>query len=322
MRVPDEILDAVCFLAVRSKRDGRETWHYGGTAFFVAWPSEADSNSHYLYLVTARHCIQRATDSGEDLHVRVNWKDGGARNILIVGEWGYPENDADDVAVHGPVSLEANARFTYIPHESFATAAVVQVTGVGVGDDLVIVGLFTARHGKQQNLPLVRQGIIAAMPIEPFDDDPSGKAYHAYLAEVRSIGGLSGSPAWVRFDSTRMDAVESQMEPNGAALLGLVRGHWDYKQGPAKDVPWFEQEEREAVHMGVATITPVASLVEVLTSEVFVKNRRKADASLPKTPVAQTLDSRASAHWTNPTQAEIRQLQNARAAAVRPRRPR
>jgi hypothetical protein len=59
------------------------------------------------------------------------------------------------------------------------------------------------RAGSTRNIPIVRTGVIAAMPAidEPFVR--KGEEYHAYLAEMRSIGGLSGSPVFVFLDRTR-----------------------------------------------------------------------------------------------------------------------
>ena len=76
-------------------------------------------------------------------------------------------------------------------------APVAERNGIGPGDELFAIGLFSLRVGTQRNIPIVRSGILAAMPYdsEPFTKD--GHPYHAYLAEMRSIGGLSGSPVFI-----------------------------------------------------------------------------------------------------------------------------
>ncbi len=83
------------------------------------------------------------------------------------------------------------------------------------------------------------------MPDEPLLDD-DGNLYEAYLAEVRSIGGLSGSPVFVLMERRkarlRMRPIEFSEEIDieyldqdfvgapEAHLLGMVRGHWDLKR--------------------------------------------------------------------------------------------
>ena len=56
-----------------------------------------------------------------------------------------------------------------------------------------------------------------------------------YLVEGRSIGGLSGSPVFVR----RTETIKVRMEdgrittlnsPGPFKLLGLMQGHWDIKE--------------------------------------------------------------------------------------------
>ena len=99
----------------------------------------------------------------------------------------------------------------------FADDVQIRSLNVGIGDELITVGLFTQRHGAQKKIPIVRSGIIAAMPDEPFEDQNTGKPYHAYLVEARSIGGLSGSPVFVSLD-TADDFFQSRRTPNKARL--------------------------------------------------------------------------------------------------------
>src|SRR5205814_1185017 len=77
-------------------------------------------------------------------------------------------------------------------------------------------------------------GNLAAMPSERLPDSETGLAYHALLAEVRSIGGLSGSPVFAFLGPSRVG-------PDGTlnivqaffVLIGVVRSHWEHKEaGP------------------------------------------------------------------------------------------
>jgi hypothetical protein len=57
------------------------------------------------------------------------------------------------------------------------------------------MGLFKSHYGEQRNIPIIRIGNIAALPEEPVQTHYCGPT-DAYLVEVRSIAGLSGSPVF------------------------------------------------------------------------------------------------------------------------------
>jgi hypothetical protein len=67
---------------------------------------------------------------------------------------------------------------------------------IGIGDAVFITGLFSHHPGKARNLRVIRVGNIAAMPDEPVKTQRG--EMEAYLIEARSLGGLSGSPVFVR----------------------------------------------------------------------------------------------------------------------------
>lgn len=276
MRVPDGMKECVCFLCVQNAHGG---YAYGGTAFFVSVPSEFDDQSYSTdYLVTAKHCVTRAQSHGP-IFVRMNTRLEGGQFLQVKTEWIFSDDEGVDLAItrfrgeHQPPLLHhaLNAR------ASFADDKTLKEFHIGIGDELFIMGLFTMRHGSKRNLPILRCGTIAAMPDEPLVDQNSGLSYKAYLTEVRSIGGLSGSPVFVtvqigehkpryEYDPNR------SMFPYTYFLLGVVRGHWDYgaNQAPLN----FASGELERVNMGIATVTPVQELIALLNREDVVKQRR------------------------------------------------
>ncbi len=173
---------------------------------------------------------------------------------------------------------------------------------------MLIGGLFTKIPGYCKNLPVVRTGNVALMPdpgdllpgVEMTEPTPEGtlaKKYvnaEVYLVEARSIGGLSGSPAFVRA-STPIRVSKDQLaealpgcEEVGERrcyvtgpiyLLGLVHGHWD--------IPAAEKNEmypqppilkgRDVVNMGFAVIVPARKIREVLYHPGLVEERQRAD---------------------------------------------
>ncbi len=67
-------------------------------------------------------------------------------------------------------------------------------------------------------MPIVRHGAIAAMPGEPLYDRKTGLSFRGYLLEVRSTGGLSGSPvvAYLGYDRDAAGHNKMQSSPDEA----------------------------------------------------------------------------------------------------------
>ena len=213
------------------RQQGRNILDYRGTAFIVSVPQ--DENTGCLHLVTAKH-VALAIPAGEAC-IAVNAKDGLPR-WMKQGDtpWFYHPTDMSvDVAVLPMASGMINAYDCRdIPIQMFATTHVIKNEGIGLGDELVNVGLFRPFFGSSNLLePIVRTGNIAMMPQSRIPNYKFG-SLEAYLAEGRSIGGLSGSPVFVR-STVNMNVQNYLGEPAQMSglgpmrLLGLMHGHWD-----------------------------------------------------------------------------------------------
>jgi hypothetical protein len=268
MRVPDGILDSAVYLCVK---DANGTVRPAGTGFFLKIESEIREQISHGYLVTARHCIENARPYGP-LYARMNRRDTGEAELVeLEPSWTYHDDETNDVAVlyFAPPAVQ----IMVFGRDSLATADVIERESIGIGDELVVVGLFTQHYGRTANRPIVRAGIIAAMPDEPIEDAGSGLPFDAYLAEVRSIGGLSGSPVWLIITPSRIVKGEREFRLQ-FYLLGLIRGHWEKKE------PWlsdFGETEQESLNTGIALVTPIQKALDIIDSEESVKERRKVD---------------------------------------------
>jgi hypothetical protein len=170
---------------------------------------------------------------------------------------------------------------------------------IGIGDDVVVAGLFTRRYGKKKNIPIVRMGNIAAMPDEPLPDSKTGLSYHAYLLEARSIGGLSGSPVFAFLSRTR-PTIEGDIDNSKEYiyLIGIIRGHWDHEEEKLQTTVDYAKE-LDQVNMGIATATPAEELKKILfgdalmagrkqnDQEILKKNEPKNDSAFPEQPFTQ-----------------------------------
>jgi hypothetical protein len=274
MRIPHETLDAVCFLGVNLTSGEHAGKFYAlGTGFFIG---VEHGGYPFTYLATARHVLDEAKRGGfNTLLARVNTMDGGATFVDLgpSNKWAMFTNEAIDVAVLPLPNLDTKI-FSHrlISPKTFADSAAINSCGIGAGDELFTVGLFVLKSGKQRNMPIVRTGVISAMPLQDEPFTRKGGTYHAYLAEMRSIGGLSGSPVFVYLDQTRL--VKAPF-PEGREIaifcLGLIRGHWDLKRELSDSVEIEDTQigysKGEDLNVGIAVVMPVHYITAIIDSE-------------------------------------------------------
>jgi hypothetical protein len=273
MWIPPDITTTVCFLCV--EHEGRKL--YGGTAFFVT-KGEADTpDLRWAYLVTAKHCVEKAFREYSNLFYRLNKKNGGVKFVALPhpdsSKW-FMSEDAD-VAVL-PFDEDPEAEMRVLPSDMFITDELIREEGIGPGDDLFVIGLFKEVQGRNRNFPIVRSAMIASMPDEPFQDKDTGISYRAFLIEARSIGGLSGSPV---FMALKKRDVQMHPQPRGfhgmthsMLIVGLIRGHFDLED--QESLTDFGGTELERLNSGIAIVTPIQEVEKVLMSDELRKKRR------------------------------------------------
>jgi hypothetical protein len=153
---------------------------------------------------------------------------------------------------------------------------------LGVGDEVFITGLFTETAETTRDIPIVRVGTVAMIPGEklPFKD----RLIEAYLIECRSIGGLSGSPVFVRetlpintgirfkpgkslhsVDSYPGESfdVETLYGVGKFYFFGSDVGHWDLEN--------FSAIQAEAVNMAIAPVVPAEKMKEVISQDGVIE---------------------------------------------------
>ena len=181
MDLPANFSKCVCFLCVL--QNGK--YVPKGTCFFIAIPYDAAGvTGSHLYLVTAKHCIEKAQSQGA-LYARLNSADG-FRIVELNEEWTYPDAAGSDVAVL-PFNkfCQASDEIHAVPITMLATNDILRDKRIGLGDNVVVVGLFSKHHGNKKNIPIIRAGVISAMPGEPLIGS-DGAEYKAYLVEMHS----------------------------------------------------------------------------------------------------------------------------------------
>ncbi|RFZ35146.1 hypothetical protein DAVIS_04696 [Mycobacterium marinum] len=268
--------DSVCFVC--RYRNGE--YEPVGTGFFVGMPIGNPQLNNFLGLVvTALHVLNEIEGTGQTpdkIYLRVNTKDGGVEHVHIPAEqWARPsiddqiENGIVDAAVCWFPGNNTTGNYEYLlmpAANEIATREHLEEEGIGIGNEVFFAGLFIRHAETKRNEPIVRAGMISAMPEKI--ETRSGPQ-HALLIETRSIGGFSGSPVFVNAGFWRFDD-EGQLKLRSNFtrmyyLIGVISGHWEIGEeiqivGGAT--------ERASMNMGIAKVTPMEKVLPLMAESV------------------------------------------------------
>lgn len=181
-----------------SEQDAKKGADSGGSGCIVSINSETDPYGlpPHIYAVTNKHVIK---DGG--LVIRYNImpfsSDPLTRSKPLSTEgrdWASVEGD--DLAVT-PISLPPWAQYFPVNLDNFAvTEEKIEQYNIGIGDDVFMVSRVAGHDGKDRNKPALRFGNISKMADAEDKIDIDGKLQEAYLVEMRSLSGNSGSPVF------------------------------------------------------------------------------------------------------------------------------
>ena len=274
MRIPDEVRKCVVFVGCKTEKGLR----WGGTAFFVGIPTSR-AGVQFHYLVTAKHVIEKISKESSDhqVYLRINKKDNTTDLINIpVENWKFHPSDSSVDAAVVTISFP-EADYLLVLESTAVSEELQRKMDIGVGDEVFLTGLFVSHIGSKKNIPIVRRGNIAAMPEQPVETEVG--AMEAYLVEVRSIGGLSGSPVFVHLGPVRINPESGHyqmLQNNYFYWLGLTHGHWIVKPSRVAQ----DSSGEEAVNMGIAIVVPASKILEVINQPIYVEARKKWEEDL------------------------------------------
>lgn len=304
--IPPAILKGVVFLCPPALAFDPEP---RGTGFLLRY---IEQRRVYLYIATARHVIDgirheaRRLQMDEKVHLRVNRRDGSLQHIeTSASDWVLHPDGAIDVALLPMADedfRELDVGFFPIqvigqmPSDGLQPDGVLGIPDTpgefqefGVGDEVVVAGLFRNHYGTKRNVPIVRTGNIAAMPEEPvmveWPDRSKSQPMEAYLIDTRSVRGLSGSPVYVNLPySARKGWISTGPEEEKVShisldttyfLIGLIHGHMNV---PLPDVDFGTEEDSSngaKGNTGVAIVVPVEKIEEALQHPRLIESRQK-----------------------------------------------
>ena len=258
----------------------------GGTGCFVGLHSNSLRLLYHIYAVSNRHVVR------DSPCIRVNTKDGSTR-LIELEHHDWVELDGEDLAaadVTDQLGFDANKLqwlddFHWIPQAGFLSK--YQFLSL-VGFDTFMIGLFEDHRAGPRNAPVARFGNVAAVPS---DDAPvrllpaDPYAAPAFLNDMRSRTGFSGSPVWIWQAVTRLEDIPPDEERRDGvifvkpyvSLLGVHRG-----QIP-EEVRILHAEEpklhgaRIRIPSAMTAVIPAWRVSDLLNSEAFVAQRVARD---------------------------------------------
>ncbi len=264
-RIPDNSVNVAVFL-YRNKEDALAGRANGGTGFLVGFDTK--SQTPCIHGVTNAHIACNFPV------IRLNTESGKPDAIeLDPADWEYhPEYDVAVTCKPLPVDVTIH-EIVQINHELFVTDERIKEWDIGLGEDLFMVGRFIdADGGAAKNVPSVRFGHISVMPI-PLFHTHSKKTVSAYIADMRSRSGFSGSPVFVyrtpggNISQTIKDG-EIDLGNNFMNFLGIHVSQFDENlestvagQPPVKGLS------------GMTIVDPASAISELLNMEKIKKAR-------------------------------------------------
>jgi hypothetical protein len=279
MRVPDAALKSVVYLGQGTAED----FHAVGTGFLVDLRRVPGG---VYYLITADHVAQhlksqfaiRFNDKAGNSHVQQSQSPG-------YKWWRHPTDNVD--AAVFPWGLQGG--FATFPVERFISDVNLDLTRIGIGDEVFIVGLFRKWAGYKTVMPIVRHGHIAMMAGEPIPTKNYGKAL-MHLIEAFSLQGLSGAPVIARQTIGVPFRPRNEFEPENVGtlalmfLLGLVHGYYPIQEG------------RQVWHTGISMVVPSTKILEILNQPELIEYERwvagllKKKKDVPNVPVGTSIE--------------------------------
>ncbi len=252
----------------------------GGTGFLVQIPSEVHEEWSYLAAVTNRHIIELEKSPV----IRLNTKSGEKDILNCKAESWVFHPDGDDVAVrHIGLNREYH-QYLSIPAKYMLTPKLTEELAIGLGEDIYLTGRYINHEGRQRNIPTVRFGTIAMMNEEPI----SGYLDHmqeSFLAEVRTIGGYSGSPVHVILPKERWCEHPDYKDRSDQAHLQWLLGI-EWCNIPLTPEPIFQRSKGKVhphpkyfarMNTGMSGVIPAWKIFDILNLPELRAMRKKAD---------------------------------------------
>jgi hypothetical protein len=291
VRIPSELFKGIAYIGAVAAKDasGRVQGDIFGTGFFVKKSIEQEKPLSYIYLVTAKHVVKDIGKS--EPYIVANGSDGSLRQLVHLGPqwWYHPSDESADVAVR-QVGFQPDLLNFAADVKDFIFPNDVKSGVVVPGDETFTAGYFSPISSDRM-IPIVRHGNIAMLPDEQIQTNQGYR--DVYLVEARSIGGISGSPVFVRpplrYGIEMPKGTTAMFDAIGHyKLLGVMHGHWDIDESKKNETQI--EPNKHGVNMGIGIVVPAIKIIETIMQPGLEELRKKADAERAR-QYAPTMDS-------------------------------
>jgi len=216
-RIPPQVLSSTFYLypSVEAAKAGDK---FGGTGFFVAYPTGFPEAPSLLYAVTNWHVAVRSGCSV----MRVNTLHGGVDIFdFDPSEWEFPPGGPDlAVMPHRKLGVRESVHQIVAIHlDMFLSRSDVPNLEINPGEDIFMVGRFVDHDGAASNVPSARFGNISVMPQELLQ--PTGGRFESFVLDVHSRTGYSGSPVFV-YRTFGSDLTTGEINTEQLTILGTI----------------------------------------------------------------------------------------------------
>jgi hypothetical protein len=214
---PWVIPESVLFLYTDLPGENGSVFHLpNATGFVLCVPHRKDGtemqNAFVRFLVTARHVLDPewahcAAKNPTSIAIRMNKRAGGVGYETVPLEVDHkrrylaPEDGTSDVAVlfldHRLIPNLDSYKFFDVPFRIFPTAA--EISALRPSQEIVTAGLMPQFPGDQQNLPILRTGVLSNTPTEAVNvscDGVKTTPLHTWFITATIPKGVSGAPVF------------------------------------------------------------------------------------------------------------------------------
>jgi hypothetical protein len=300
MRVPDIALSCVVYIG---EATAKGTFKARGTGFIgvVERPEEPAR----LYLITADH-VRRGLLNDRNFAIRINDRQGKAqilRSPTAFQWWPHLTDKSVDAAVFPwmhpefPIAAFPSSRFVTEENLRFNK---LSDPGIGIGDEVYIIGLFRKMAGRNKITPIVRHGHIAMMATEHISTRGYSNSY-LHLVEAFSTAGLSGSPVFVNetvyfpYQGSRPRAYADESGPMYTSvamavgpthILGLIHGMMPVET--MVELAGDVSDPKQKWNSGISLVVPSTKILEIINQPELIEYEHRWDEALKDSEPVET----------------------------------
>jgi len=246
-RIPPEITYST-FNLYPSVEDAKSGRKFGGTGFFVGYPTGIPDMPTLIYAVTNWHVAVR---DGASV-MRVNTYDGDFDVLNFdPSEWEFVPRGPDLAILHHEQLGIRNRvhNLVALGLDLFLDRQNITTLKLGPGDDILMLGRFVDFDGgANANIPAARFGNISVMP-QVIPQPTGADTLTSFVLDVHSRTGYSGSPVFVyRTLFSDLSDIPSNIEAGEQShFIKFLGVHW----GQFPEL-WEIESGKAAVPQGVS----------------------------------------------------------------------